>query len=286
MKTARFEAVHELKDRYPITWLVCIAKVSRSGYYKWCKTQRIRMARQQREQIIKEHIMAIHHSRPFYGYPRITIALKREGFWINHKRVYRLMKEMNIQSIIRKKRRYFGRQAPVVLPNRLNREFQTNRPNHLYVTDITYIACGQRFYYLSAVQDLYNNEIVAWKLSKRNNLELVMKTVESMTAQRDVQGAILHSDQGFQYTTKAYQKRLETVGLKGSHSRKGNCLDNACIESFFSHLKTENAYFSTCQTEEELHKSIEDYIQFYNHERFQKKLNQCAPVEYRNTLVA
>lgn len=226
------------------------------------------MARQQREQIIKEHIMAIHRSRPFYGYPRITIALKREGFWINHKRVYRLMKEMNIQSIIRKKRRYFGRQAPVVLPNRLNREFQTNRPIHLYVTDITYIACGQRFYYLSAVQDLYNNEIVAWKLSKRNNLELVMKTVESMTAQRDVQGAILHSDQGFQYTTKAYQKRLETVGLKGSHSRKGNCLDNACIESFFSHLKTENAYFSTCQTEEELHKSIEDYIQFYNHERF------------------
>ncbi|MEC1693836.1 IS3 family transposase, partial [Bacillus mojavensis] len=176
MKTVRFEAVHELKDRYPITWLVCIAKVSRSGYYKWRKAQRIRMARQQREQIINEHIMAIHHSRPFYGYPRITIALKKEGFSINHKRVYRLMKKMNIQSIIRKKRRYFGRQASVVLPNRLNREFQTNRPNHLYVTDITYIACGQRFYYLSAVQDLYNNEIVAWKLSKRNDLELVMKT--------------------------------------------------------------------------------------------------------------
>ncbi|MFC7802180.1 transposase, partial [Bacillus subtilis] len=134
--------------------------------------------------------------------------------------------------------------------------------------------------------DLYNNEVVAWKLSKRNDLELVMKTVESLTAQRDVQGAILHSDQGFQYTTKAYQKRLETVGLKGSHSRKGNCLDNACIESFFSHLKTENTYFSSCQTEKELHKSIKDYIQFYNHERFQKKLNQCAPVEYRNTLVA
>nr|WP_235675461.1 IS3 family transposase [Bacillus altitudinis] len=72
--------------------------------------------------------------------------------------------------------------------------------------------------------------------------------------------------------------------MKGSHSRRGNCLDNACIESFFSHLKTENTYFSSCQTEEELHKSIEDYIQFYNHDRFQKKLNQCAPVEYRHTL--
>lgn len=125
-----------------------------------------------------------------------------------------------------------------------------------HVTDITYIACGQRFYYLSAVQDLYNNEIVAWKLSKRNDLELVMKTVESLTAQRDVQGAILHSDQGFQYTTKAYQKRLDAVGLKGSHSRKGNCLDNACIESFFSHLKTENTYFSSCQTKKSSTKAL------------------------------
>ncbi|MCC9090743.1 IS3 family transposase, partial [Bacillus pumilus] len=201
LKTARFEAVHELKGLYPLTWLVCIAKVSRSGYYKWHKNQRMRMERQQKEQLLKEHLMAIHHSRPFYGYPRVTIALKKEGFHINHKRVYRLMKEMNIQSIIRKKRRYFGRKASVVQPNRLNREFKTNQYNQLYVTDITYIACQHRFYYLSAIQDLYNNEIVAWKLSKRNDLELVMKTLESLTSQRDVKGAVLHSDQGFQYTT-------------------------------------------------------------------------------------
>ncbi|PCK22343.1 IS3 family transposase, partial [Bacillus pumilus] len=276
LKTARFEVVHELKHLYPLTWLVCIAKVSRSGYYKWRKTQQVRMKRLLQEQLLKEHMMAIHHSSPFYGYPRMTVALKKEGFHINHKRVYRLMKEMNIQSIIRKKRRYFGRKASVVQPNRLNRKFKTNQYNHLYVTDITYIACHHHFYYLSAIQDLYNNEIVAWKLSKRNDLELVMKTLESLTSQRDVKGAVLHSDQGFQYTTRAYQKRLESVGLKGSHSRRGNCLDNACIESFFSHLKTENAYFSSCQTEKELHKSIEDYIQFYNHDRFQKKLNQCA----------
>ncbi len=109
--------------------------------------------------------MAIHHSHPFYGYPRITVALKKEGFHINHKRVYKLMKEMNIQSIIRKKRRYFGRKVSVVQPNRLNREFKTNQYNQLYVTDIPYIACQHRFYYFSAIQDLYNNEIVAWKLS-------------------------------------------------------------------------------------------------------------------------
>lgn len=244
------------------------------------------MEREKRNQVLKNHIMAIHHARPFYGYPRMVVALKREGFRINHKRVYRLMKEMNIQSIIRKKRRYFGRKASVIQPNRLNREFEARVPNQLYLTHITYISCGKRFYYLSVILDLYNNEIVAWKLSNRNDLELVMKTLENLTTQRDVQGAALHSDQGFQYTSKSYNRQLETVGLKGSHSRKGNCLDNACIESFFSHLKTENSYFTSCQTEHELHQAIEDYIWFYNHERFQKKLNQCAPVEYRNTLAA
>lgn len=155
----RFEVVHELKSFYPLTWLVSIAKVSRSGYYKWRKNQKIRMERQLKEQILKEHIMAIHHSRPFYGYPRVTIALKKEGFHINHKRVYRLMKEMNIQSIIRKKRRYFGREASVIHPNRLNRKFKTNQFNQLYVTDITYIACQHHFYYLSAIQDLYTMKL-------------------------------------------------------------------------------------------------------------------------------
>lgn len=278
--------IDELKGDYPITWLVEIAGVSRPGYYKWRDTQEARMERQQRDQTLKEHMMAIHHTHPFYGYPRIQVALRKEGFHVNHKRVHRLMKEMNIQSVIRKKRRYFGRTASVVQPNRLNREFQTSEPNRLYVTDITYVALGDRFYYLSAIQDLYNNEIVSWELSKRNDLELVMDTVEKLAKQRDVQGAILHSDQGFQYTSKSYNKRIERLGLAGSHSRKGNCLDNACIESFFSHLKTETLYFSQCKTESELYQAIADYIWFYNHERFQKKLNQRAPVEYRNTLVA
>lgn len=230
--------------------------------------------------------MAIHANRPFYGYPRMKIALKKEGLHVNHKRVYRLMKEMSIQSVIRKKRRYFGKQASVIQPNRVNRQFTVEQPNRLFATDITYIRLGHQFYYLSAVQDLFNNEIVTWRISNRNDLKLVMKTVEDLHTKRDVQDAILHSDQGFQYTSKQYNKRIEQIGMKGSHSRKGNCLDNACIESFFSHLKTETLYFSECKSGEELSQAIEKYIWFYNHERFQKKLNQCAPVEYRYTLVA
>lgn len=244
------------------------------------------MQRHKRDQIIKEHMMAIHQNRPFFGYPRMQIALKKEGIQLNHKRVYRLMKEMNIQSVIRKKRRYFGRTPSVVHPNRVNRHFQIHKPNSLYVTDITYLSVCDRFYYFSAIQDLYNNEIVAWHVSSRNDLKLVMDTLEKLTQQRDVYGAILHSDQGFQYTSQQYNKRLQQLGIQGSHSRKGNCLDNACIESFFSHMKTETLYFSQCKTEEELYQEINNYIHFYNHERFQKKLNQCAPVEFRNTLTA
>jgi putative transposase len=99
--------------------------------------------------------MAIHHTRPFYGCPRLQVALKKEGFYVNHKRVYRLMKELNIRSVIRKKRLFFGRKASIIQPNRLNRVFKTNKPNHLYVTDITYLDLGGRFYYLSAIQDFF-----------------------------------------------------------------------------------------------------------------------------------
>jgi putative transposase len=249
-------------------------------------TRGARSTAKTRTSLEKGHIMAIHRTRPFYGDPRMRIALQKEGLRINHKRVYRLMKELNIQSVIRKKRRYFGTNPSVVHPNRLNRKFQTQSPNQVFVTDITYVALENQFYYLSVVQDLYNNEIVAWKVSSRNDLSLVMDTVEELQRNRTVQGAILHSDQGFQYTSKQYNHWMEKYGMLGSHSRKGNCLDNACIESFFSHLKTETFYFSGCKTEEELLQTIAQYIWFYNHERFQKKLNQCAPIEYRNTLVA
>lgn len=267
-------------------WLVAIANVSRSGYYKWEATRENRKTAEQKDQPVKERIMEIHHQYPFFGYPRIQIALQKAGFLVNHKRVYRLMKALQIQSIIRKKRRFFGKTASVVHPNRLERQFQTEKPNCQYATDITYLPVHGRFYYLSAIQDLFNNEIVAWKLSSRNTLKLVMDTVEELNTKRDLHGALLHSDQGFQYTSRQYNKRLQQLGITGSHSRKGNCLDNACIESFFSHLKTETLYFSQCKTEQELLQAIQTYIWFYNHERFQKRLNQCSPVEYRKTLAA
>lgn len=278
--------IEELRGIYPVTWLLEISYVKRSSYYKWRATQSKREEKVIQEQDIREHIMGIHFLHPEFGYPRITDWLNEDDFVINHKKVYRLMKELGIQSVIRKKRKRHGHQPSVINPNRLKRKFKALGPNQKMVTDITYVTDGKKFYYLSVIQDLFNNEIVAWQISERNNIELVMDTVNDWIMKKDVAEAILHSDQGFQYTSKTYNNRLEEYGIKGSHSRKGNCLDNACVESFFSHLKTEKLYIEQCKSEEELRQAIEDYIYHYNYKRTQKRLKKRAPIEYRHALAA
>lgn len=130
--------------------------------------------------------------------------------------------------------------------------------------------------------DLYNNEVVAWRISVRNDLKLVVDTVKSLQDSK----ALLHSDQGFQYTTRTYAQILEDKGLVGSHSRRGNCYDNACIESFFSHLKTEKLYLEKPKNLEDAEHLVKEYILYYNKERFQKKLGDLSPEEYRNQIAA
>ncbi|WP_317980299.1 IS3 family transposase [Paenibacillus glycanilyticus] len=285
-KAIRFEIIEGMRQKYPLRWLLKFAEVSRAGYYKWRKRVSDPTARIQEERLLERHIMAIHRLHPYFGYLRMKVALKREGLHVNHKRVYRLMKKLDIRSVIRKKRRFFGKQVSVVYPNRLERLFSAEAPLLKLVTDITYIRVGEQFAYLSTILDLYNNEIVAWQLAERNDLALVTKTVDALSERADLTGVLLHSDQGFQYTSNAYNRKLEKLGVIGSHSRRGNCYDNACIESFFSHLKTEKIYLVRPQTMSELEQAVEEYVSFYNNERFQKKLNDRSPVEYRETVAA
>lgn len=178
-----------------------------------------------------EHIKAIYSLRSYYGYRRMTVALRHEGFTINHKPVYRLMRKIGIQSSIRKKRRYFGKVDSIIFPNLLKRDFNSLFPGIKLSTDITYLPTTECFIYFSVIQNLCNNEILSYSISSRNNLELVLSTLNKLS---EMPLAILHSDQGFQYTHKAYQGKLSELQLVGSHSLKGNCLDNACIESFFA----------------------------------------------------
>jgi putative transposase len=281
-KQARFKTIEKMSQTYPVMMLCKIAEVSRAGYYKWKTALEPRATHIELETNLKEHILAIHRLRPHFGYKRMRTALHKEGLQINHKKVRRLMRELGIRSVIRKKRPFAGRKPSVVFPNILNREFTAESILKKLVTDITYVRVGHEFVYLSVVLDLYNNEVVAWEMSSRNDLQLVVDTVGHLNAK----GALLHSDQGFQYTTRTYKNLLEEKKLIGSHSRRGNCFDNACVESFFSHLKTEKLYLEKPANEPEARKMITEYIDYYNQERFQKKLGDLSPIEYREAIAA
>lgn len=283
IKAAYYQVVQTLSNKYPISLLLRVAKLSRSGFYKWCCKQRCHQPSKILD--IRQQVEFIHAKYPFYGYRRVTAALQRSGIVVNHKRVYRLMKTLGLQSTIRKKRRYFGRKGSTVFPNLLQRDFTSLEPKRKLATDITYLPVKTGFIYLSAVQDLHNNEIISYKIARRNSLNLVLETVTALKGAVS-DDTILHSDQGFQYTSKHYKQKLKEVGIRGSHSRKGNCLDNACIESFFSHLKTEALSRKRPLSEEEMIARVEEYITFYNNKRFQKKFGQLSPIEYREKLAA
>lgn len=276
--------IEQLSSRYNITLLCHLADVSRSGYYKWLRNRDHKTTHQIENEALMEKIMECYTTlKGIYGYPRIQIWLyKTYGIQVNHKRVYRLMKVLGIRSSIRRKRpNYSSKEVYVISKNVLNREFEASKNDEKWVTDITYLPIMNKHLFLSAIFDLYNNEVVAYKIGSRNDLPLVLDTVKQAVEKRVVKGVLLHSDQGFQYTSRGYNRLLEQHQIKVSMSRKGNCYDNACIESFFGHLKCECLKIQKFETEEQLIEAIHSYIKFYNNERFQKKLNNLSPVQYR-----
>lgn len=243
-----------------------------------------------KDQITKEIIRTtFERYNKVYGYRQIQLFLLQDhGLWINHKKVLRLMQEMGLRARIRRKYRNnrVWNIGDRVVKNVLERKFLAEKPNEKWVTDITQYRVGEEWLYLSAIKDLYNNEIVAYHMSLRNDKQLVLQTfAQAFEKEKDVNGLIVHSDQGFQYTSYDYHDMLPKVGAQISMSRRGNCYDNASMESFFSHLKTEGLYPYDIRSIEEAQMRIKEFIDFYNHRRPQRKLNKLAPVLYRNQLV-
>jgi len=219
-----------------------------------------------------------------YGYRRMTLNINRklEGNF-NHKRIYRLMKVAGIQSVIRKKKKRYKRSIPQhVADNILNREFTAEKPNEKWVTDVTEFKYGlSKKAYLSAIRDLYDGSIVSYVLGHSNNNNLVFKTLDQATELLDGEHPLIHSDRGFQYTSKAFKRKIDEAGMTQSMSRVGRCIDNGPMESFFGTLKCEKYYLHKYETFEELSNAINEYIYFYNYYRYQKRLNGLSPIEYR-----
>ncbi len=194
------------------------------------------------------------------------------------------MQKYNLQCRVRLKRKNnIAGEMKVVVPNHLNRNFKASRPNEKWVTDITYLPFGQSMLYLSTIMDLFNNEIIAYRISTCQDVSLVINTLKDAAEGRDTNGIILHSDQGSQYTSYSFQRIAKEKGITTSMSRKGNCLDNAVIESFHSTIKSEEFYSQGREflTNSIVIERVKNYINYYNRIRLQAKLNYLSPIEFR-----
>ena len=233
---------------------------------------------------IKQEIVRIYHENDGnYGYRRITLAL-REIWLINHKKVQRLLQQLGLKGKSKHKRKkYYSYRGEVgkIADNLLQQDFHATAPNQKWVTDVSEFKCAEGKLYLSPIKDLFNGEIIAYDVARNPNFEQISRMMKQAVARLDGATPILHSDQGWQYQMASYQSILKQNGIIQSMSRKGNCLDNSAMESFFGRLKTECYFGKRFETFEQLEQAIHEYIHYYNHERIQVKLKGLSPVEYR-----
>lgn len=272
--------IFELRHKYKIINLVKVADLPRSTYYYWVE----RMKRPDKYKLIKSVIKQIfeeHQGR--YGYRRITMELRNRGYLLNHKTVLKLMNQLGLKCLVRmKKYRSYRGNVGTVAPNILERDFKASKPNEKWVTDVTEFHLHGEKLYLSPILDLYNGEIIAYHLEKRPVYQLVSKMLDKALERiHDGESPILHSDQGWHYQMKKYNHTLKENNIVQSMSRKGNCLDNAVIESFFGLLKSELLYLKEFESIDHLKQELEQYIDYYNHKRIKAKLKGMSPVQYR-----
>jgi transposase InsO family protein len=232
----------------------------------------------------KAGITEIYHKhKGRYGYRRITLELRKLGFLINHKAVQRLMGCLGLKSVVRiKKYKSYRGSVGKIAPNLLERDFSVTKPYTKWVTDVTqFMLFGQKLY-LSPILDLYNGEIISYSISKHptfhQTMDMLNKAFEKIPNDT---GLILHSDQGWQYQMKRYQHLLKEKGIVQSMSRKGNCLDNAPMESFFGSLKSELLYIQKFDSPDHFVNELHDYMIYYNNQRIKIKLKGLSPVEFR-----
>lgn len=272
--------MHELRQEYPVVKLLKIVELAKSSFYYW---DQARQAPDKYERI-KQRIKKIYERhRGRYGYRRIACVLQSEGEVLHRNTVARLMGVLGLKSTQRPKRyRSYRGEVGRVAPNEMNRDFNAQRPNEKWVTDVTEFKVGNEKLFLSPVKDLYNGEIVAYTMGARPTLELVSSMMKKALRVLGVNDQpMLHSDQGWQYQMPSYRKMLEDRNLVQSMSRKGNCHDNASMESFFAVLKSECFYTNKFTSIDALKKEVADYIRYYNNERIRVSLDGLSPVQYR-----
>jgi len=261
-----------------------LLQVSRSGYYHWQKRRYVQRRLEEKKLLL---LLRKHYnlSRGRYGLLRLTRAIRREGFLINKKRVYRMMRKYGIFSRTKKKFKVTTKQnyAATVSPNILNGKFEAERLNQIWTSDITYIWTNQGWLYLAVILDVYNREIIGWSLNQRAKTDLVLNALRmAINNRKPSEGIIFHSDRGSQYTSNRFRNVLNHYGFNQSMSGKGNCYDNAITESFFSTLKKELIYLMSFETRDMAATEIFEFIEiFYNRKRLHSALDYHSPIEFK-----
>ncbi|WP_404462590.1 IS3 family transposase [Sutcliffiella horikoshii] len=281
-----YRFIFQHRKEFRIVKMCTVLNVSKSGYYKWINKKE--SPRKKRKTWMMAKIRGLFfQNKEVYGSPRITRELYKDGFLISEKTVGRYMREMGLCAI--PEQRFVvttdSNHNQPIYPNLLNREFNPEKPNQVWVTDITYIWTLKGWLYLATVMDLFSRKIVGWSLNKTMTKELPLQALNRAINQRKPPyGLIHHSDRGSQYTSSDYIARLKECNMEISMSRKGNCYDNACMESFFATLKKELVYRRKFATREEATKEIWTYIMsFYNERRSHSKLGYISPNEYERS---
>ncbi len=279
----KYQFIEQHKHEFPIVVMCNVLGVSESGFYAWRKRPTCR--RKQEDAQLRQEIRQVFHTHQGrYGSPRIRRDLADQGRQISGKRVARLMREAKL-SARRKRRRVVTTKSDAshpVAPNLLNREFTATKPNTKWVSDITYIPTTAGWLYLAVILDLYSRSVVGWSMSGSCDEELVERALDlALARRRPTAGLLHHSDRGSQYTSRAYRLRLEQSGIQSSMSRKGNCWDNAAMESFFGTLKDECIGSTVYSSHEEARRAIFTYLEvYYNRIRRHSTLGYVSPLVY------
>jgi putative transposase len=278
----------DLVSEHSVTDLCAALEVSRSGYYAWAGRKPGTRAQTNR-QLAGEIEVLFQASRESYGSPRMTAALRQSGHDCNHKRVERLMRQQGLKGRLRRRYRVVttdSRHDQPIAPNRLAEAPPCTAPDQVWLTDITYVPTDEGWLYLAGVLDRYSRRLVGWAMGESLATTLPLAAIEMALAQRRPgKGLLHHSDRGVQYASQTYRDRLSASGVETSMSRKGNCYDNATMESFWSTLKHELVYRRQFQTRTQARQSLFEWIEvFYNRRRLHSSLGFKSPVDFENKL--
>ena len=286
----KFAFVSAERANHAVATLCRVVGASVSGFYAWLRAIPIRQSRAEADAELRGHIGRIFAAKHrVYGAPRIHAELCREGHRHSRRRIEQLMRDMGLQAQRgrrRTPRTTDSRHDFPVAPNLLSRPFTAERPDAVWLADISYIATGEGFVYLAALKNLATRQIVGWSMADHLRAELCIDAlVMALQRCRPPRGLIHHSDRGVQYASGPYRAVLERHGIQPSMSRRGNCLDNTPMESFFASLKTEHVHHVRFRTRAAAQAAVFDYVEvFYNRQRLHSALGYRTPAEARASM--